>query len=172
MFDRGVVSSCSSSLIHIFAETYCCGFGACEGLLIRVHDYSVRRKLSISFWEGKDLITMTIAHCGRDVPSVKNNVVLCSQILNAVSLEPTIICCASGSADFIKALDKAPSQIAGSEYPFKLLPLQMEKVMHKPRFSVMGKMNKFSIVQTLLLRLSGLLDEKWAQSTQYFCKVR
>ena len=25
---------------------------------------SVRRKLSISFWEGNDLVTMTIAQCG------------------------------------------------------------------------------------------------------------
>ena len=29
---------------------------------------SVRRKRSISFWEGKDFIIMKIAHCGRDVP--------------------------------------------------------------------------------------------------------
>ena len=68
---------------------------------------SVRHSLSISSWEGMDLITMTIAHCGRDVPAVKSCVSLCSQLLSAVSLEPTIICCAGGSADFIKALDKA-----------------------------------------------------------------
>ena len=64
---------------------------------------SIRRKLSINFWEGKDLVTMTVAQCGRDVPSVKSSVLLCSQLLSAVSLEPTIICCAGGSADVIKA---------------------------------------------------------------------
>ena len=133
---------------------------------------SVRRKLSISFWEGKDLVTMVIAQCGRDVPSVKSSVLLCSQLLSAVSLEPTIICCAAGSADFIKALDKAPNQKAGLQYPFNLLALQVEKLMHKPSFSVMGKIDMFSMVRTLLVRLSGLLDEKWAQSTQYFRKVR
>ena len=133
---------------------------------------SVRRKLSISFWEGKDLITLTIAHSGRFVPSVKSNVLLCSQVLSAASSEPTKMCCAGGSADFIDALDKAPSQKAGLQYPFNLLPLQIEKVMHKPSFSVMGKIDMFSIVRTLLVRLSGLLYEKWAQSTQYFRKVR
>ena len=45
-------------------------------------------------------------------------------------------------------------------------------VHHKPNFSVMGKIDMFSMVRTLLVRLSGLLDEKWAQSTQYFRKVR
>ena len=132
---------------------------------------SVQRKLSISFWDGKDLITMTISQCGRDVPSVKSSVLLCSQLLSAISLEPTIICCAGGSADFIKALDKAPNQKAGMQYPFRLLPLQIEKLMHKSSFSVMGKIDMFSMVRTLLVRLSGLLDEKWAQSTLYFRKV-
>ena len=133
---------------------------------------NVRGGLSICFWEGKQLVTITIAHCGRDVPSVKFSVLLCSQVLSAVSLEPTIICCAGGSADFIKALDRAPSQKARLQYPFNLLPLQVEKVMHKPSFSVMGKIDKFSMVRTLLVRLSGLLDEKWSQSTQYFRRVR
>ena len=109
---------------------------------------------------------MVIAQCGRDVPSVKSSVLLCSQLLSAVSLEPTIVCCAGGSADFIKALDKAPNQKAGLQYPFNLLALQVEKLKHKPSFSVMGKIDMFSVVQTLLVTLSGLLDEKWTQSTQ------
>ena len=133
---------------------------------------SVRRKLSISFWEGNDLVTMTIAQCGRDVPSVNSSVLLCSEVLSAISLEPTIISCAGGSADLIKTLDKASNQKAGLQYPFNLLPLQVEKLMHKLSFSVMGKIDMFSMVRTLLVRLYGLLDEKWTQSTQYFCEVR
>ena len=74
---------------------------------------NIRRGLSISFLEGKELVTMAIAHCGRYVPAVGSCVLLYSQVFSAVSLEPTIICCAEGSVDFIKALDKAPSQKAG-----------------------------------------------------------
>ena len=132
---------------------------------------SVPRNLSISFWEGKDLLTMVIAQCGGEVPFVKSSVLLCSQLLSAFSLEPTIICCAGGSADFIKALDKAPNQKAGLQYPFILLALQVQKLMHKPSFSEMGKIDMFSMVRNLLVRLSGLLDEKWTQSTQSFHKV-
>ena len=94
---------------------------------------------------------MTIAHCGQDVHSVKSSVLLCSQLLSAVSSEPTIICCEGGSADYFKALshkllNKAPSHKAGIQYPFNLLPLQIEKLMHKPSFSVMGKIYMFPIV--------------------------
>ena len=115
---------------------------------------NVHRGLSICFWEGKELVTMTIAHCGRDVPAVSSCVVLCSQVLSVASLEPTLICCAGGSADFIKALDKAPSQKAGIQYPFNLLPFEVEKLMHKSSFSV-----RVSMVRTLLVRSSSLLDE-------------
>ena len=99
---------------------------------------NIRRELSIGFWEGKELVTVAIAHCGRDVPAVRSCVLLCSQVLSVVSLEPTIISCAGGSADFIKALDKAPNQKSGIQYPFSLSLLQVEKLMHKPSFSVMG----------------------------------
>ena len=122
---------------------------------------SVRRKVSISFWEGKDSVTMTVGQCGRDVPSVKVSVILCSQVLSAISLEPTFICCAGGSADFIQALDEASDQKAELQCPFNLLPLQIEKVMHQPSFSVMGRIDMFSMVRTLLVRLPGLLDKKW-----------
>ena len=91
---------------------------------------------------------MTIAQCGRDVPFVKSNVLLCSQVLSAISLQPTIICCAGETADFIKALDKAPNQKTGLQYPFNLLPLQIEKVMHRLNFSVMGKIDMFLTVRT------------------------
>ena len=84
---------------------------------------SIRRGLGISFWEGKELITMTIAHCGGDFLSVKSNVLLCSHVVSTVSLEPAFLCCAGGSADFIEALDKAPSQKTAIQYPFNFEPL-------------------------------------------------
>ena len=115
---------------------------------------------------------MTNVHCGGDVPAVRSCILLCSQLLSAVSLEPTIICCVGGSADFIKTLDTAPSQKAGIQCSFNLLPPQIKKLMHKQSFSVTGKIDMFSMVRTLLVRLSGLLDERWTQSTQYFRKVR
>ena len=86
---------------------------------------TTRRNLSITFWEGRELVTMTIAHCGRDVPVMKSTVLLCSQLLSAVSTEPPIFLCSSSSLEFIKALDKAPSQKAGIQYPFRLSPMHV-----------------------------------------------
>ena len=67
----------------------------------------------MTFKEARELVTMTVAHCGRDVPVVRSNVLLSSQLLRAVSTEPRIFCCRGSSLEFIKALDKAPSQKTG-----------------------------------------------------------
>ena len=143
-----------------------------EGVLsLELKSLAVRRSLSLCFWEGKNLVMMALIHCSRDVPVVKGNVSLVGQLLSVVSTDPTIVCCEGADSDFITALDRDPMRKAGVQYPFHLSPVQVEKLMHKPSFSVMGKINMFSMLRTLLVRLSGMLDEPWVQSTRYLLKV-
>ena len=130
---------------------------------------SCRRTLSVGFWEGKQLACMPILYCGRGVPPAKSYVDLMSRLLSAISGDATIICCGGSSADFVKVLDKKLGRKAGIQYPFTLLPLQFERLLHKPSFSVIGRID---MLRALLLRLNGILDERWVQSTQYFRKVR
>ena len=133
---------------------------------------SRRRTLSLCFWEGKRLVCLPILHCGRDVPPTKSFIDLVSRLLSAISGDATIICCGGSSADFVKVLDKSPGRKAGVQYPFSLTPVQLERLLHKPSFSVMGRIDMCSMLRALLLRLNGLLDERWVQSTQYFRMVR
>ena len=130
------------------------------------------RTLSVGFWESKRFVCMLMLHCGRDVPPTKSYIDLVSRLLSAVSGDATIICCGGSNADFVKVLDKSPGRKAGVQYPFALAPVQFERLLHKPSFSVMGRIDMCSMLRALLLRLSGLLDERWVQSTQYFRMVR
>ena len=93
------------------------------------------------------------------------------QLLCVVSMGPTFVCCGGADSDFIKALDRDPTRKAGVQFAFVLNLVQVEKLMHKPSFSVMEKIDMFSMLRTLLVRLSGLLDEPWVQSTRYLRKV-
>ena len=143
-----------------------------EGVLsLELKNLAVRRSLSLCFWEGKNLVMIALTHCSRDFPVVKGNVSLVGQLLSVVSANPTIVCCGGADSDFIKALDRDPTRKAGVQYPFHLSSVQVEKLMHKPSFSVMGKIDMFSMLRTLLVRLSGMLDEPWVQSTRYLRKV-
>ena len=132
---------------------------------------SHRRTLSLCFWEGKRLVCLPILHCGRDVSPTKSYIDLVSRLLSAVSGDATIICCGGANADFVKVLDKSPGRKAGVQYPFSLTLVQFERLLHKPSFSVMGRIDICSMLRALLLRLNGLLDERWVQSTQYFRMV-
>ena len=133
---------------------------------------SHRRTLIVGFWEGKRFVCMPILHCGRDVPPTRSYFDLVSRLLSAVSGDATIICCGWSNADFVKVLDKSPGRKAGVQYPLALAPVQFERLLHKPSFSVMGRIDKCSMLRALLLRLNGLLDERWVQSTQFFRMVR
>ena len=88
-----------------------------------------------------------------------------------MSTDPTIVCCGGADSNFIKAPDRDPTRKAGVQYPICLDPVQVEKLMQKPSFSVMEKIDMFSMLRTLLVRLSGMLDEPWVQSTGYLRKV-
>ena len=90
---------------------------------------------------------------------------------SVVSTDSTIVCCGGVDSDFVKALDKDPSRKARVQYPFSLSAMQVERLINKPSFSVMGKIDMFSMLRTLLVRLSGMLDEPWVQSTRYLRKV-
>ena len=114
---------------------------------------------------------MAFTHCSRDVPVVKGSVSMVGQLLSIVSTDQTIVCCGGADSDFIKAFDRDPTRKAGVQYSFSLSPVQVEKLMHKPSFSVMGKIDMFSMLRTLLVRLSGMLDEPSVQSTRYLQKV-
>ena len=132
---------------------------------------AVRRSFSLGFWEGKNHVMMVLTHCSRDVPLVKGNVSMVGQLLSVVSTDPTIVSCGGADSNFIKALARDPTRKAGVQYPFCLSPVQVEKLMHKPSFSVMGKIDMFSMLRKLLVRLSGMLDEPWVQSTRYLRNV-
>ena len=172
-FDFMLVVMFQGLLHHLFVEfvknvsSVIAREGACST------EFSVgshRRTLSVGFWEDKSLC-MPVLHCGRDVPPTKSYIDLASRLLSAISGDATIICCGGSNADFVKVLDKSPGRKAGVQYLFALAPVQFERLLHKPSFSVLGRIDMCSMLRALLLRPNGLLDERWAQSTQYFRMV-
>ena len=133
---------------------------------------SHRRRLSVGFWEGKRFVCMPMLHCGRYVPPTKSYIDLVSRLLSAISGDATSICCGGSNAEFLKVLGKSPGRKVGVQYSFALAPVQFERWLHKPSFSVMGRIDMCSMLRALLLRLNGLPDERWVQSTQCFKMVR
>ena len=163
-------------LYHLFVELV----KHVSSVIAREGAYSIefsvgsdRRILSVRFCESKRFVCMPMLHCGRDVPPTKSYNDLVSRLLSAISGDATIICCGGSNSDFVIVSQKSPGQKAGVQYPFALAPVQFERLLHKATsFSVMGRIDLCSMLRALLLRLNGLLDERWVQSTQYLRMVR
>ena len=173
-FDFMLVVMFQGLLHHLFVELV----KLVSSVIAREGAYSIefsvgshRRTLCVGFWEGKRFLCMPLLHCGRDVPLTKSYFDVVSRFLSAISGDATIICCGGSNADFVEVLDKSPGRKACVQYPFALAPVQFERFLHKPSFSVMGRIDKCSMLRALLLLLNGLLDERWVQSTQYFRMV-
>ena len=142
-FDFMLVVMFQGLLHHLFVELV----KHVSSVIAREGAYSIefsvgshRRTLSVGFWEGKRFVCMPKWHCGRDVPPTKSYIDLVSRLLIAISGDATIICCGGSNADFVKVLDKSPGRKANVQYPFALAPVQFERLLHKPSFSVMGEL--------------------------------
>ena len=121
-----------------------------EGVLsLESKSSAVRRSLSLCSWEGKNLVMMALTHCSRDVSVVEGNASMVSQLLSVVSTVPTIVYCVGADSDFIKALERDPTKKAAVQYLFSLNLVPVKKLVHKPSFSVMGKIDMFSMLRTL-----------------------
>ena len=129
------------------------------------------RNVTLSFCVGKELVRLVIPHCGRDVPVVRNNVALVARLLSVTSLEATNINCGGCTSDFNKSLDKNLNRKARARCPFSLSPVKVEKVAAQTIFSVVWRIDMFCILQIILARLSGLLDERWVQSKHFLKSV-
>ena len=130
-------------LHHLFVELV----KPVSSVIVREGAYAIefsvgshRSALNVGFWEGKRFVCMPMLHCGRDVPPTKSYINLVSRLLSAISGDATIICCGGSNADFVKVLDKSPGRKSGVQYPFALAPVQIERLLHKPSFSVMGEL--------------------------------
>ena len=101
-----------------------------------------------------------LIHCRRDVSVPTSYVDLTSQFLSVVSEDATNNCSGGAIVDCIKAFDGGLDRKVGFQYPFSLTPMQFERLIQKPSLSVLGRINMCTMLQTLLIRLSGLLDER------------
>ena len=86
-----VVSGDSPSLICGAHGAPCCHY--CQHAVISVEfsATTTRRNVNVSFWEGKEHMTMVFAHGGGDVTVVKSNIALIACLLSLYCMDVTSI---------------------------------------------------------------------------------
>ena len=125
----------------------------------------------LQFWEVQILVDIENTRLHRDIPVKKAELTPISQLQSVISVKPQVISCGGCSVDVLKALDQDPVRQDGSQYPFSSEPVDIKKVVCGASCAVLGGFDSFSLLQTLLVRLTGVPDEKWMHATTHFRQV-
>ena len=87
-------------------------------------------------------------------------------------MDLTKISCGDATVSFVEVLGRNSKRKAGMQYPFNLSPIQAEKLMQTPSSNFMVRIDLFSMLRTLIMRLSRMLDEHCVQSTRFLRNVK
>ena len=71
--------------------------------------------------------------------------------------------------DVSKSLNKMPASKSVSHQLFTIHQLQLEELLTKPSYSVMGPIDMFGLLKSSLPRIMDSLDLAWMRSTHGLC---
>ena len=101
--------------------------------------------------KGSQLVDVCLMWCGRDVPVVKSWLGLVLKFLGATFTTLDIVSCGGVSVDVLEVLEKFYARRVGYHYPYTIHILQIEKLLRKPSYCVMGRIGVPALAQSLLL---------------------
>ena len=105
------------------------------------------RELNIPLWDKSQSVDVCIMKFGSGMPLIRSQLVMVAKLLGAVSEKPDIVSCGVVGVDMLKTLDKMPSSKIGLQYPLSVHDVQVEKLLRKPSYSVMGRNDMFALLR-------------------------
>ena len=126
--------------------------------------------MSIHLWEGSQIVDVCIMRYARDMSLIKSQLGMTSNLLGTVSEKLGILCCGGVAVDVLKTLDELPSSKDGLQYLFSIHQLQIEKLLIKPSYSVMGRIDKIALLKSLSPLIVDCVDFKRMRRTLTFTK--
>ena len=109
--------------------------------------------MSVRFWVGARLLDLDRSQCDRGASILKNQLAIMAQFLGAVSGVREIVSCRVVSVGVIKTFGKVPCSNIGVRYPNDIKAFNLEKLLRKLSYSVMGSSDMFALLKSLLLCL-------------------
>ena len=150
-----IISGSSSSL-------FCATHVACEVcsvklklVLLGLDVTSKCRGMSVRFWERGRLLDLDVLQCDRDAPVVRSQMSMVAHFLGAVSRSPVNATGGGVGVDFIKTLNRSSSSKVGVQNLFDVKNLNLEKLLRKPSYGVMGGIEMFELLMSLFPPLAG-----------------
>ena len=108
---------------------------------------------------------------GTPIPLLKSQLEMFQDFLGAIIENQDVASCGGVGEVVLKTLGRMPSIKISLHLPSSIHALPVQKLMTKPSFNLMGRIEMFALLKTLLPRVLVCLDFKCMRSTQCLCKV-
>ena len=129
------------------------------------------RRVHLSYWRGKQLMTILLMDCDRSAGGRYLDVLLLSRLFTALPSSATPVSCHGVRVELVKALDSYLKPGAGIQSPPTINSELLEKLIVNPTNLVFGRVDAFSTVEHLVMRLRGATDEEWMQDCPTLLQV-
>ena len=128
--------------------------------------------LHVRFWKGDRLCRVYLRRTGRTCGQTSAEVNHVTTLLAAISTEADLVCCSGATHGLVQLLDRSPLTRHGVQRPTIFDEIAIKKLMHKDSYSVFGRIDFFSVLQYLVVCLSGSLEMEWTLFTPELTKAR
>ena len=138
---------------------------------IEFEDQGVNRLMSVKFWKGDTLCRVYVCRSGLPSSDLTGELGSLSRLLSVVSTKADIVACSGCPVELIRTIDYNAFFPRAVQSCFRFEHLQLQKMMHKPTFSVFGRIDFFSVLKCLMVSLGAATDEDWVLQSPELARV-
>ena len=118
--------------------------------------------MSLRFWKGSTFCRVFICRSGLPATVLTGVLGSLSRLLSVVSTRADVVASSGCPLDLIRTIDNHASFPRGVYSCFRLEQLDLQALMHKPSYSVFGRIeDMFSVLQCLLVSFGGSTAGDW-----------
>ena len=118
--------------------------------------------MSIRFWKGSELCRVFVCRSALPSADLTGELGCLPRLLSVTSTRVDIVACSGDPIGLIQTLNQSSFFNRGFQTCLRFDSLDLPTLMHKLSYSVVGKIDFFSVLQALIVSLGNSHAEPWA----------
>ena len=127
--------------------------------------------MSVKFWKGDSLCRVFICRSGLLSTDLNRELGSLSRILSVVSTKADIVACSECPVELIQTIDHSDYFSRAVQSCFRFEHLRLQTMMHKPTYSLFGRIDFFSVLKSLIVSLGAATGEDWVLQSPDLAQV-
>ena len=131
---------------------------------VEFEDFECNRFMSMHFLKGTELCKVLFCRSGLPTSDLTGDLGSLFRLLTVVSTKADIVAVSGCPADLVRTIDKAAGFTKGFQCCFRSDQMSLARLLHKPSYSIFGRIDLSSVLRGLMVSLGRSHTEDWAWS--------